>query len=123
VAGNHQNPAGLPFPDKAGRGVGGELSIPLLQSERIRLSLPFVIAVANWELAHLVAIYRLIAMMIQLNRTPPAVEWHRVVWSFGPNLSAPSYGSSFESRARARLTRLLTVPTTLSPIASPPRSL
>jgi hypothetical protein len=41
----------------------------------------------------------------------------RVVWSW-PNLSAPSMESSFESRARARLTRLLTVPTTLSQIAA-----
>jgi hypothetical protein len=47
----------------------------------------------------------------------PAVIMARVVRS-GPNLSAPSMASSSNSRVRARLTRLLIVPTAVSQMAA-----
>jgi len=67
-------------------------------------------------MARQVAFYRLITAGDPITRARPRSE-RRVVWSW-PNLSALSMESSFESRVRARLTRLLIVPTELSQIAA-----
>ena len=81
---------------------------------KIGLLVPFLSAVQSQigEMARPVAFYRLITTGDQISRARPRSGRH------APNLSALSMERSFESRVRARLTRLLIVPTALSQIAA-----